>query len=259
MSDRSSPFTQAIKKASGNEPFSRALIVFGTIFLVASVVIWIGTLLNYLSFLGFAYIFFAISMLMLHFGLVVYQGDTESKMFIWQSNALSMIGVISIPFGFSSWIFLIPGLFMAFFAYFILKIPEARNTQYIWGNVLIGLGAYLSNFSTPISHFISTGTQIVGFAFIGMTVYRVRQTEEYKVRTKFDYYSFIILSGWAFFLILSIFPWFLFFHKAYYGISWLLEGLALLYSVTQIYSGLWLIKTPKWIINFSKEDSNSGK
>ena len=101
MSDRSAPFTQATKKASGNEPFSRALIVFGTIFLVVSIIVWIGTLLNYLHFLGFAYIFFAISMLLLHLGFVVYQGDTEAKMFIWESNILSMIGVISIPFDFS--------------------------------------------------------------------------------------------------------------------------------------------------------------
>ena len=246
MSDRSAPFTQAIKKASGNEPFSRALIVFGTIFLFVSIIVWIGTLLNYLHFLGFAYIFFLISILLLHFGLVVYQGDTEAKMFIWEANILSMIGVISIPFGFSSWIFLIPGLFMAFFAYFILKIPEARNTQYIWGNVLLGLSAYLSTLSIPISHYISTGTQIVGFAFIGMTVYRVDATEEHKVRTKFDYYSFIMLSSWTYILILSIFPWLLIIHKAYYGITWFLEGMLLLYSVTKVYSGLWLIKKPMW-------------
>ena len=153
-------------------------------------------------------------------------------------------GVISIPFGYSPWIFLIPGLFTAFFAYFIVKIPEARNTLYIWGNALIDLGAYLSTLSMPTSHYISTGTQIVGFAFIGMTVYRIGQTEDRKIRTKFDYYSFIILSSWAFFLILSIVPWLLFIHDAYYGIIWFLEGMLLLYSVTKFYNGLWLIKNP---------------
>lgn len=259
MTENSGVISDIVQKIEGNEPFSRALIIFGTIFLFVSVILWIGSLRDYLHFIGYAYVFFAISMSLLHFGMVVYQGDSESKIFIWQSNALSAIGVVSIPFGLSSWIFLGPGLFMALFAYFILKIPEARNTQYVWGNALIALSAYITTLNIQYFHYISTATQLVGFSLIGMTLYRLGYTNESKVRTRFDYFSFRILSSWGLILALSIFVWLLFLHDTYNGVSWFLEGIILLYSVSKMYDGIWIIWNPAWILEFGKEEKMLSK
>lgn len=254
MKNRSEVVSEFAQKLEGNEPFSRVLILFGTTFLFFSVILWIGSQRDYLHFMGYAYLFFAISMSLLHFGMVVYQGDSESKIFIWQSNALSAIGVVSIPFGLSSWIFLGPGLFMALFAYFVLKIPEARNTQYIWGNALIALSAYITTLNIPYSHYFSTVTQLIGFSLIGMTLYRLGYTKKDRERSRFDYVSFRILSSWGLILSLSIFVWLLILHNSYNGVSWFFEGIILLYAVSKMYEGIWLIKKPSWVSDLQSEN-----
>lgn len=233
----------------GNEPFSRILIFVGTVFLIVAVLFWVGSSFKLFDLLGYGYVLFGISMFFLHFGMIVNQGDTESKMFIMQSNALNIVGILSLPFHFSSWLFLVPGLFMAFFAYFVLKIPEARETQYLWGNILIGLGAYVTTLNGTYFQYVATATQVTGFALIGLTLYRQDYSNETRKYGKFDYYSFRILSIWGLVLLLSPLIWFPFLHSVYNGFSWLVEGMLLAYSVTKLYKGYWLVKNPEWVTN----------
>lgn len=178
--------------------------------------------------------------------MVVNSGDTETKVFLIQSNLLSAIGVFSLPFHFNSWIFLIPGLFMAFFSYFVLKLPSARDTQYIWGNALIGLGAYITTFDNEFARYIATGTQIAGFALIGLTIYKGdKESDEFKF-SRFDSVSFRLLSIWGLILLLSPLIWIPVLHEVYNGGTWLIEGLGLSYTVTKLYKGFWIFNQPNW-------------
>ncbi len=244
-------FAKVKTRVQGNEPFSRILILVGTVFLFFSMFLWLGSAIGEFNFLGYGYVFFGISMFLLHFGLVVNQGDSESRMFVIQSNVLNIVGVISLPFHFSSWIFLGPGLFMAFFAYFVLKIPEARETQYLWGNVLIGLGAYVITLNIIYSQYVATATQVTGFALIGLTLYRQDYADKLKKYAEFDYYSFCVLSAWGLILLFSPLVWFPLLHSVYNGVSWFVEGILLSYSVTKFYRGYWLVKNPEWVVDNS--------
>lgn len=217
---------------------SRGFLTIGTILMFFAMIIWFLS-----EFLGFYY--FLQSEILIPTAIVIIQASmtldpsSSGKVYLFHANLLNAIGIISLPFHLNSSLFLIAGLLMAFFAYFVKGMPEARNTQFTWSNVLIAVGSYLVYSGNM---WLGTPLQVVGIALTSFMLQNAKPVEVSE--HSFDRVSFILTSLWVWGLSLSSFVWFI--DSVYYsGFSFLLEGLFMLVMVGKINHGFWPISSPK--------------
>ena len=226
---------------------SRVLILLGTCILAVSIPTWIILTFINRSLLWSVQILFSIALILLNFGIVVNQGFSESKLFVFEANLLDLIGVISIPFHLSTWIFLIPGIAMGALAYFALDIPAAKNSQFGWGTALIAFGSLMTFLHINYHNDLSVAFQMLGLTLLGFTLSKQNYFDRTRIFSKFDATAFRILSVIGLVLFFAGILWFLVVHNAFNGIVWLIEGLTLIISVTKLYRGMWILDTPKWL------------
>lgn len=215
---------------------SRGLNAVGTILLISALFFWFSSSVTGMHFYLQAELLLPASIAIIQFPFIL-EPRSSSKLYLAHSNLLSTIGIISLPFHVDSSLFLIAGLAMAFFAFFVKGLKEAKNTEFIWSNILIALGSY---YVITGNFIIGTPIQIVGLALTSYTLTRTRQF--HFLNETFDNTSFILLSLWAWGLSLSIIYW-LVITDYYSGFSFLVQGILLMVAVSRLYHGIWPIYT----------------
>ncbi len=220
---------------------SKGLNVVGTVLLISGIVFWVATNIFGKNYLIQSELIIPASIAIIQLPFFI-EPNSASKLYIAHSNLLSTIGIISLPFHVNSSLFLVAGLLMSFFAFFIKDVKEARNTEFIWSNILIALGSY---FVFTGSLVIGTPIQVVGIALTTLTLSKTK--EIHWTKSSFDYTSYILISLWAWGLTFSIIYWLLI-TKYYSGFSFLVQGILLMVAVGKIYKGVWPIYSKEKIM-----------
>lgn len=216
---------------------SKALNYVGSILMGFALVFWLISEMSGIKLYLQADVLFPTSIAIIQFPFLL-DPESSSKFYLAHSNLLSMLGIISLPFHLESSLFLIAGLGMGFVAFFIKSIPEARNTEFVWSNILIGVGAY---FVISGNLAIGTAIQLIGLA---LASYTLQKTREQNIEGElFDKVSFRLLSVWGWGLMLSIVYWVLI-SNYYSGFSFLVQGVLLTFAVGKMYHGFWPVYHP---------------
>ena len=238
--------TEESLSESGRRALARVLLVVGSILFGVSVPIWLASQFVATNLALPAQVVFAASIVILHIPLLTLPGDS-GKFYVVYTNLLNGIGAASLALSLNTWVFLVPGLIMAFLGYFFFKIPYARGTQYLWGNLLVLIGAGLVVTGNTL---LGSAVQAGGLILSGLTV--ALAFRSYPTTSAFDAGAFVALSvtGWV--LMLGILFWVFVRSDYYIGFSWLIEGIIVGFAVSKIHGGFW----PVWI---PRADSGTGE
>lgn len=216
---------------------SRGLNILATILMFTAIVFWFVARLYGIKLSLQSEVLLPTAIAILQLPLII-DPNSSSRVYLGHSNLLSTIGIISLPFHLDSSLFLIPGLGMSLFAYFIRSIKEAKNTEFVWSNILIAIGSY---FVFSGNWAIGTGIQLLGIALTTMTLMKAMGGNPQINR--FDRFSYLLLSIWSWGLSISIIYW-LCLSDYYSGFSFLSQGVLLMIGTTKIYGRLWPISAP---------------
>jgi hypothetical protein len=219
---------------------SRAILVVGSVAFVVSIITWFTSQFTEASLRLPSQVVFFVSLGLLHIPLASLPSDS-GKFYVAYTNFLNVLGVVSVTLSLGTWVFLVTGLVMALLAFFIFRIPEARNTQFLWGNILILLGAALVLQGQLI---LGSGIQAAGLFIAGITAFT--GAEPVAARSMFNDVSFFAMSAWGWILGIGALPWILVFSNYYVGLTWLTEGVIVIFGVSKMFEGFWPVSIPDW-------------
>jgi hypothetical protein len=224
--------------ASGRRGLARFLLVVGSILFAISVTLGIATQFVAANLMIPAYAIFGAALAIIHVPMLTFPDDS-GKFYIVYTNLLNSLGAASLFLGLSTWVFLLPGLVMAFLAYFVLRVPYARGTEFLWGSALVMIGAA---FVLSGNLYAGSAIQAAGLLLSGLTI--GVGFSDYNTDRVFDRATFRVVSVVAWVLSLGILYWVLIPGNYYIGFSWLVEGVLLGYSVSRLYGGFWPVWMP---------------